>query len=113
MAGVPGGTHALLGVEGQASDLLDLLDADGLQLLWHPSLAERELWPGHRAVVAGREHLTVLCVEGSVLAMGACAGYGGWPAQPPTPAARSGCRTRWMPPGGRCPPGGAPGRACR
>ena len=64
--GCSGETQALLGVEGQASDLLDLLDVDGVRLLWHPSLADRELGPVHRAVVEGREHLTVLCVEGSV-----------------------------------------------
>jgi Ni,Fe-hydrogenase I small subunit len=61
--GCSGETQALLGVEGQT---LDLLDADGLRLLWHPSLAERDLGPVHRALVDGREHLTVLCVEGSV-----------------------------------------------
>jgi hypothetical protein len=38
--GCSGETQALLGVEGQASDLLDLIDVDGLRLLWHPSLAE-------------------------------------------------------------------------
>ena len=64
--GCSGETQALLGVEGQASDLLDLLDVDGVRLLWHPRLAEQELGPVHEAVVDGREHLTVLCVEGSV-----------------------------------------------
>jgi len=114
--GCSGETQALLGVEGQASDLLDLIDVDGLRLLWHPSLAEHDLRPIHQALMEGREHLTVLCVEGSialaedgmfdmadgtgkfrivaslceqadyVLAMGACAGYGGWQAQPPNPS---------------------------
>jgi Ni,Fe-hydrogenase I small subunit len=114
--GCSGETQALLGVEGQASDLLDLIDVDGLRLLWHPSLAEHDLRPIHQALLGGREHLTVLCVEGSialaedgmfdmadgagkfrivqslceqadyVLAMGACAGYGGWQAQPPNPS---------------------------
>jgi Ni,Fe-hydrogenase I small subunit len=103
-------------VEGQALDLLDLIDVDGLRLLWHPSLADHDLRPVHQALMDGREHLTVLCVEGSValaedgmfdmadgagkfrivaslceqadyvLAMGACAGYGGWQAQPPNPS---------------------------
>src|SRR5215469_13476339 len=128
--GCSGETQALLGVEGQASDLLDLLDVDGLRLLWHPSLADQELGPVHAAVVDGREHLTVLCVEGSValaedgmfdmaggagkfrivaslceradyvLAMGACAGYGGLagPAAQPQRrrrvAVRAGCPRR-------------------
>ena len=61
-----GETQALLGVEGQASDLLDLIDVDGLRLLWHPSLAEHDLRPIHQALMDGREHLTVLCVEGSI-----------------------------------------------
>src|SRR5262249_62295375 len=64
--GCSGETQALLGVEGQASDLLDLIDVDGLRLLWHPSLAECDLGPVPRALVEGREHLTVLCVGGSV-----------------------------------------------
>jgi hypothetical protein len=128
--GCSGETQALLGVEGQASDLLDLLDVDGLRLRWHPSLAEQELGPVHRAVVEGREHLTVLCVEGSValaedgmfdiaggagkylivaslceradyvLAMGACAGYGGWQAQPPNPSGAVGLQYTLDAPGG-------------
>jgi hydrogenase small subunit len=115
-------------VEGQALDLLDLIDVDGLRLLWHPSLAERDLRPVYRELMGAREPLTVLCVEGSVAlaqdgmfdmaggagkfrivaslceradyvpAMGACAGYGGWQAQPLTPAAPSGCSTRWTDP---------------
>ena len=64
--GCSGETQALLGVEGQASDLLDLIDADGLRLLWHPSLAEQDLRPIHQALLDRREHLTVLCVEGSI-----------------------------------------------
>ena len=39
--GCSGETQALLGVEGQASDLVDLIDVDGLRLLWHPSLARK------------------------------------------------------------------------
>jgi hypothetical protein len=60
--GCSGETQALLGVEGQASDLLDLIDVDGLRLLWHPSLAEQDLRPVHRELMEGREHLTVLCI---------------------------------------------------
>jgi uptake hydrogenase small subunit len=118
--GCSGETQALLGVEGQVSDLLDLIDVDGLRLLWHPSLAECDLRPVHQALMDGRERLTVLCVEGSValaedgmfdmadgtgkfrlvaplceladyvLAMGACAGYGGWQAKPPNPSGARG-----------------------
>ena len=106
-SGCSGETQALLGVEGQALDLVDLIDVDGLRLLWHPSLAEQDLWPVYDDLMAGRERLTVLCVEGSialaedgmfdiagdvgkfevvrslceladyVVAMGACAAYGG------------------------------------
>ena len=64
--GCSGETQAVLGVEGQASDLVDLIDLDGLRMLWHPSLAEQDLWPVYEDVMAGREWLTVLCVEGSI-----------------------------------------------
>ena len=133
--GCSGETQYLLGVEGQASDLLDLIDSDGLRLLWHPSLAEHDLRPIHQALMDGREHLTVLCVEGSialaedgmfdmaggagkfrvvaslcgradyVLAMGACAGYGGWPAQPPNPSGAVGLQYTLDTPGGLLPAG--------
>jgi len=133
--GCSGETQALLGVEGQASDLLDLIDVDGLRLLWHPSLAEHDLRPIHQALMAGRERLTVLCVEGSialaedgmfdmadgagkfrivrslceqadyVLAMGACAGYGGWQAQPPNPSGAVGLQYTLDTAGGLLPSG--------
>jgi len=133
--GCSGETQALLGVEGQASDLLDLIDVDGLRLLWHPSLAEHDLRPVHQELIEGREHLTVLCVEGSialaedgmfdmaggagkfrivrslceragyVLAMGACACYGGWQAQPPNPSGAVGLQYTLDTPGGLLPPG--------
>ena len=116
------------------SDLLDLIDVDGLRLLWHPSLAEHDLRPIHQGLVEGREHLTVLCVEGSialaedgmfdiaggagkfrivrslceranyVLAMGACAGYGGWQAQPPNPSGAVGLQSTLGTAGGLVPP---------
>ena len=38
--GCSGETQAMLGVEGQVSDLVDLIDVDSLRLLWHPSLAD-------------------------------------------------------------------------
>ena len=133
--GCSGETQALLGVEGQASDLLDLIDVDGLRLLWHPSLAEHDLRPVRQALVEGRERLSVLCVEGSialaedgmfdtaggagkfrivaslceqadyVLAMGACAGYGGWQAQPPNPSGAVGLQYTLDAAGGLLPPG--------
>ena len=43
-----------------------MIDVDGLRILWHPSLAEQDLWSVYRDVMAGREELTVLCVEGSI-----------------------------------------------
>ena len=133
-SGCSGETQALLGVEGQALDLLDLLDVDGLRLLWHPSLSEHELWPAYDDLMAGRERLTVLCVEGSialaeggmfdiagdvgkseivrslceiadyVVAMGACAAFGGWQAQPPNPSGAVGLQYRLDEPGGLLPP---------
>jgi Ni,Fe-hydrogenase I small subunit len=128
--GCSGETQGLLGVEGQAWDLLDLIDVDGVRLLWHPSLAEVDLWPIYQAVMDGREHLTLLCVEGSialaddgmfdimgdggkfrvvralcdradyVFAMGACAAYGGWQAQPPNPSGAVGLQFTLDAPGG-------------
>ena len=133
-SGCSGETQALLGVEGQASDLVDLLDVDGLRLLWHPSLAEQDLWSVYDDLMAGREELTVLCVEGSialaedgmfdiagdvgkfqivrslcdladyVVAMGACAGYGGWQAQPPNPSGAVGLQYTLDVAGGLLPP---------
>jgi Ni,Fe-hydrogenase I small subunit len=131
--GCSGETQAILGVEGQSANLLDLLD-DGVRLLWHPSLAERDLHPTYQSVVDGGQHLTVLCVEGSiatahggacdrsgslakmdlirelchraeyVLAMGACALGGGWQAQPPNPSGAVGLQTTLGKPGGLLPP---------
>src|SRR5262249_3896671 len=54
-----GETQALLGVERQVSDLLDLIDVDGLRLLWHPSLAEGDLGPVHQALMEGLEPPTL------------------------------------------------------
>jgi hydrogenase small subunit len=114
--GCSGETQAIIGVEGQSTDLLDLLDRDGVRLLWHPSLSEAELWPVVEAVMDGSERLTLLCVEGSValaddglfdmlgehgkdrvvralceradfvVALGVCSAFGGWQAQPPNPS---------------------------
>ncbi|MEU7813353.1 hypothetical protein [Pseudonocardia sp. NPDC049154] len=134
-AGCSGETQAILGVDGQVSDLVDLIDVDGLRLLWHPSLAEEELSPVYRDVTSGRRPLTLLCVEGSisladdgmfdiadgrgkfhvvrslcehadyVLAMGACAAFGGWQAQPPNPSGAVGLQFTLDTAGGLLPPG--------
>lgn len=132
--GCSGETQALLGVEGQVSDLVDLIDVDGLRLLWHPSLADVDLSIVQQELLADREKLNVLCVEGSialaddgmfdiaggvgkfhvvrslceqadyVLAMGACAAYGGWQAQPPNPSGAVGLQFTLDSPGGLLPP---------
>jgi len=60
---------AVLGVDGQASDLLEFLERDGVRLLWHPSLAVEPLAPIVHAVLERAVPLTLLCVEGSI-AMG-------------------------------------------
>jgi hydrogenase small subunit len=60
---------AVLGVDGQAGDLLELLERDGVQLLWHPSLAVEPLAPLVHAILEQAVPLTLLCVEGSI-AMG-------------------------------------------
>jgi Ni,Fe-hydrogenase I small subunit len=64
-----GESMALLGVDGQATDLLDLLEHDGVRLLWHPSLSLDPLAPIVRQVLDEVLPLTLLCVEGSI-AMG-------------------------------------------
>jgi hypothetical protein len=68
--GCSGETQALLGVEGQVSDLVDMIDVDGLRILWHPSLAEQDLWSVYRDVMAGREELTQRSGEGSIARRG-------------------------------------------
>src|ERR1700746_569597 len=60
---------AFLGVDGQATDFLDLLNEDGVRLLWHPSLSLEPLAPIAHRVLDGVLPLTLLCVEGSI-AMG-------------------------------------------
>ena len=64
-----GESMAVLGVDGQALDLLDLLDHDGVQLLWHPSLSLEPLAPIVHRILKRALPLTLLCVEGSI-AMG-------------------------------------------
>jgi len=57
---------AILGVDGQANDFLDLLEHDGIRLLWHPSLSLEPLAPIVRQVLDEVLPLTLLCVEGSI-----------------------------------------------
>ena len=59
-----GESMALLGVDGQATDLLDLLEHDGVRLLWHPSLSLDPLAPIVRQVLDEVLPLTLLCVVG-------------------------------------------------
>ena len=40
-----GESMAMLGVDGQATGLIDLLEHDGVRLLWHPSLSLDPLAP--------------------------------------------------------------------
>jgi hydrogenase small subunit len=60
---------AVLGVDGQATDFLDLLDQDRVRLLWHPSLSLEPLGPIVHQILKRTLPLTLLCVEGSI-AMG-------------------------------------------
>jgi uptake hydrogenase small subunit len=68
-----GESMAILGAGGpdQAAETLpDFLDRRGVQLLWHPSLSPespRELSAMIERIVAGEQHLTLLCVEGSII----------------------------------------------
>ena len=64
-----GESMAILGVDGQATDFLDLLEHDGIRLLWHPSLSLEPLAPIVHQILNGALPLTLLCVEGSI-AMG-------------------------------------------
>src|ERR1700757_2289615 len=64
-----GESMAMLGVDGQATNFLDLLEHDGVRLLWHPSLSLDPLAPIVRQVLDEALPLTLLCVEGSI-AMG-------------------------------------------
>ena len=64
-----GESMAMLGVDGQATGLIDLLEHDGVRLLWHPSLSLDPLAPIVHQILDGVLSLTLLCVEGSI-AMG-------------------------------------------
>ena len=68
-----GESMAILGAEGpgkEGDNLLDFLDHNRVQLLWHPSLSSespREAEGIIERVLAGEQHLTFLCVEGSII----------------------------------------------
>ena len=67
-----GESMAILGA-GSADEtdtLPDFLERHGVELLWHPSLSPespRELAAMIERIVAGEQHLTLLCVEGSII----------------------------------------------
>src|SRR6476469_5666335 len=68
-----GESMAILGAGGAgetAHTLPHFLDRRGVQLLWHPSLSPespRELASMIERIVACEQHLTLLCVEGSII----------------------------------------------
>ena len=55
-----GESMAMLGVDGQATDFLDLLEHDGIQLLWHPSLSLDPLAPIVHQILDGTLSLTLV-----------------------------------------------------
>jgi ferredoxin hydrogenase small subunit len=66
--GCGGCTLSLLCAEGP--DLMTALDASGIDILWHPSLSEAsggDVLSIINAIVEGRQHLDILCLEGSVM----------------------------------------------
>jgi hydrogenase small subunit len=66
MGRVAASRSARSGVDGQATDFLDLLEHDGIRLLWHPSLLLEPLAPIICRVLTRALPLTRLCVEGSI-----------------------------------------------
>ncbi|WP_370279444.1 HupU protein [Pontibacterium sp.] len=66
--GCGGCTMSLLNAE--SPDLMTLLEAAGIDLLWHPSLSEqtgREVAQLLEAIVSGEQPLDLLCIEGSMM----------------------------------------------
>jgi len=66
--GCGGCTMSLLNAE--SPDLMTLLEAAGIDLLWHPSLSEqtgREVVQLLEAIVSGEQPLDLLCIEGSMM----------------------------------------------
>jgi len=68
-----GESMAILGAEGRGKrgdTLPGFLAAHGVGLLWHPSLSlesPREAAALIERIIAGEQHLTLLCVEGSII----------------------------------------------
>ena len=68
-----GESMAILGAEGRGKrgdTLPGFLDEHGVRLLWHPSLSlesPREAAATMDRIAAGEQHLTLLCVEGSII----------------------------------------------
>jgi uptake hydrogenase small subunit len=68
-----GESMAILGAEGRGKrgdTLPGFLDDRDVRLLWHPSLSletPREAASLMDRIVAGEQHLTLLCVEGSIV----------------------------------------------
>ena len=68
-----GESMAILGAEGRGKrgdTLPGFLEDGGVELLWHPSLSlesPREAAEIIERIVAGEQHLTLLCVEGSII----------------------------------------------
>jgi len=68
-----GESMAILGAEGPGKEgynLLDFLELNQVKLLWHPSLSlesPRQLKTLVDLILAGKQRLTFLCVEGSII----------------------------------------------
>ncbi|MCO4759056.1 MAG: HupU protein [Oceanospirillaceae bacterium] len=66
--GCGGCSMSLLNAE--SPDLMTLLDAAGIELLWHPSLSEQtgsEVIALLEAIIKGEQTLDLLCIEGSMM----------------------------------------------
>jgi hypothetical protein len=72
--GCSGESMAILGLDGPFakgdSNLAQFLDDEGVRLLWHPSSSLEsplQLLSIVDSIVCGKQELTLLCVEGSVI----------------------------------------------
>lgn len=68
-----GESMAILGAEGsgqQGYNLMEFLENEHVQLLWHPSISlesPKEVRATIDQILAGEQELTLLCVEGSII----------------------------------------------